>query len=148
MQAGKGSSEPRGWGQRAGGRGGQGWAFLRQHPRAVPVTAGSEELIHSCSCQWLSISLGEHKVMFGMQLDPPLFQKGLKLWVDVRSYDHGGPFPVGLASLVVSRAMPDDPTALLVFEEGLPNLQLAYGALPEGRQHAVSTYSCVHVDRS
>ena len=119
-----------------------------RQPGAVPVTAGSEELIHSCSCQWLSISLGEHKVVFRMQLDPPLFQKGLKLWVDVRSYDHGGPFPIGLASLVVCRAVPDDPSALLIFEQGLPNLQLAYGALPEGKQHAVSTCSCVHANES
>ena len=76
--------------------------------------------------------------MFGIELHPPLFQKGLKLWVDVRSYDHGGPLPVGLAGFVVSRAMPNDPAALFVFEEGLPNLQFAYGALPDARQHALS----------
>ena len=74
--------------------------------------------------------------MSGVKLHPPLFQKRLQLWVDVRGYDHGGPLPVGLAGLVVSRAMPDDPAALFVFEEGLSNLQLAYGALPEETQHA------------
>lgn len=60
--------------------------------------------------------------MFGIELSPPLFQKGLQLWVNVRGYDHGGPFPVSLAGLVVSRAVADDPPALLIFEEGLPHL--------------------------
>ena len=108
-------------------------------PPAIPVTACSEELVQSCDCQWLPISFREHKVMSRMELHSPLFQKSLKLWVDVRGNDHGRPFPISLASLVVPRAVPNDPAALFVFEEGLPHLQLTYGALPEARrQHALS----------
>ena len=87
-----------------------------------PVAAGVEDLVDSLLCDWLPIGLGEHKLVLGVQLAPPLIQVGFQLRVDVRSQNHGGPFPVGLAGLVVAGAVPDDPPALLVLEEGLPNL--------------------------
>ncbi len=68
--------------------------------------------------------------MLRIQLASPFFQKRLQLWVHVRSQSHGWPFPVGLASLVVTGAMPDHPPALLVFEQCLPDLQLAQCTLP------------------
>lgn len=68
--------------------------------------------------------------MLGLQLITPRLKKRLKLWVNVRGKNHWGPFPIGLACLVVSRAMPDDPTALPILEQSLPYLKLPYGALP------------------
>ena len=105
-------------------------SLLRQQPGVVPVATSGEKLIKCAGCQWLSISLGEDKVVCWVKLNPPLFQEGFQFWVDVRGYDHGGPFPVGFAGLVVGRAVANDPAALLIFEEGLSHLKLTYGALP------------------
>lgn len=96
----------------------------------VPIATGGKELVKCRGCEWLSIGSGEHKVMQWVELDPPLIQECLQLWVDVRRYDHGGPFPVGLAGLVVPRAVPNDPAALFILEQSLPYLQLPQSTLP------------------
>ena len=104
----------------------------------APEAASVEELVQCCIGQRLPVSHGEDSVVLGAQLSPPFFKEGFQLGVDVRGQNHGGPFPVGLASLVVTGPMANDPPALLIAEQGLSNLQLSYGALPARQEHHLS----------
>mmetsp|Transcript_21404 Transcript_21404/g.46955 ORF Transcript_21404/g.46955 Transcript_21404/m.46955 type:complete len:348 (-) Transcript_21404:929-1972(-) len=91
--------------------------------------SGGEEAVYGVSGHLRAVLAGEDELVIGGESPPPLLQPLVQHLRDVPRDHHWRALPVHSSSLVVLRAVADDPTAALL-DEGPPHLQLPQGALP------------------